>query len=63
MMQEDADLRERYERNDGWRFAETSPMKLKKQGKVYTLEEQLGYGMEKLVERFSGDLALCIRKI
>jgi len=52
----DADLRGRYERNDGWIFAETSPMKLKKQGKVYTSEEQLGYDMEKLIERFSGDL-------
>ena len=42
MMQEDADLRERYERNDGWIFAETSPMKLKKQGKVLYLGRTAG---------------------
>ena len=42
-------------RNHGWIFGETSPMKLQKQGKVYTSEEQLGYDMEKLIEKFSGN--------
>lgn len=51
----DSELRERYEREGGWIFGETSPMKLQRQGKVYTTEEQLGYDMEKLVEMFSGN--------
>ena len=50
----DPELRDRYERNSGWIFGETSPMKLQKQGKLYTSEEQLGYDMEKLIEKFSG---------
>lgn len=50
----DQDLRRRYEHNDGWIFAETSPMKLQRNGKVYTSEEQLGYDMQKLMEFFSG---------
>ena len=52
----DPELRGRYERNDGWIFGETSPMKLQKQGRMYTSEEQLGYDMEKLIEQFAGDL-------
>ena len=51
----DPELRGRYERNNGWIFGETSPMKLQKRGKVYTSEEQLGYDMEKLIEKFSGN--------
>lgn len=51
----DADLRERYEKHSGWIFGETSPMKLKRRGKNYTAEEQLGYDMEKLIERFAKD--------
>lgn len=51
----DPDLRTRYERNNGWIFGETSPMKLQRNGKVYTTEEQIGYDMEKLIEKFSGD--------
>lgn len=53
----DAELVKRYERNDGWIFGETSPMKLNRGGKVYTTEEQIGYDMEKLMARFSGDTA------
>ena len=30
-------------------------MKLQRQGKIYTSEEQLGYDMEKLIRQFSGD--------
>ena len=30
-------------------------MKLQKQGKIYTTEEQIGFDMEKLIRRFSGD--------
>ena len=55
----DPELRSRYERNDGWIFGETSPMKLQRQGKVYTTEEQLGYDMEKLIEMFSGNERIC----
>jgi len=55
----DPELRGRYERNNGWIFGETSPMKLQKQGKVYTSEEQLGYDMEKLIEKFSGNELFC----
>ena len=55
----DPELRGRYERNNGWIFGETSPMKLQKQGKVYTPEEQLGYDMEKLIENFSGRELFC----
>ena len=55
----DPELRGRYERNNGWIFGETSPMKLQKQGKVYTSEEQLGYDMEKLIENFSGRELFC----
>ena len=50
----DSELRKRYERSDGWIFGETSPMKLQRQGKIYTSEEQLGYDMEKLIRQFSG---------
>ncbi|OQA76656.1 MAG: Transposase DDE domain protein [Lentisphaerae bacterium ADurb.Bin242] len=45
----DCAFRERYERDNGWIFAETSPMKLSRNGKVFTTEEQLGYDMEKLI--------------
>ena len=51
----DPELRGRYEKEGGWIFGETSPMKLQRQGKVYTTEEQIGYDMEKLVEMFSGN--------
>ena len=30
-------------------------MKLQKQGKIYTTEEQIGFDMEKLIRQFSGD--------
>ena len=30
-------------------------MKLQKQGKIYTTEEQIGFDMKKLIRRFSGD--------
>lgn len=55
----DPELRGRYEQSNGWIFGETSPMKLQKQGKVYTSEEQLGYDMEKLIEKFSGRELFC----
>ena len=48
----DCAFRERYERDNGWIFSETSPMKLSRNGKVFTTEEQLGYDMEKLIEEF-----------
>ena len=51
----DPDLRERYEKNSGWIFGETSPMQLKRRGKVYTTEEQMGYDMEKLIAYFANN--------
>ncbi len=48
----DCAFRERYERDNGWIFAETSPMRLSRNGKVFTTEEQLGYDMEKLIGEF-----------
>jgi len=50
----DKELRERYEHNNGWIFGETSPIKLQRNGKVYTTEEQLGYDMETLMRIFCG---------
>lgn len=52
----DSSLRERYERNSGWIFGETSPMKLQRRGKMYTAEEQIGVDMEKLIAKFSGNV-------
>jgi hypothetical protein len=49
------DITELYEKNEGWIFAETSPMKLQKNGKVYTPVEHLGYDMQRLIERFCND--------
>ena len=44
-----------YVKNTGWIFAETSPMKTQRNGKIFTSAEQLGYDMQRLIERFGKD--------
>ena len=41
-----------YVKNTGWIFAETSPMKTQRNGKIFTSAEQLGYDMQRLIEQF-----------
>ena len=55
----DSEIAGRYECDNGWIFGETSPMKVSRGGKVFTAEEQLGYDMQRLIERFSGK-AICL---
>lgn len=54
-----ADFRARYTEDDGWCFAENSPMRTLHYGNTKaTAEEQLGYDMRLLIERFHADIVI-----
>ena len=53
------DFRARYTADDGWCFAENSPMLTLHYGNTKaTAEEQLGYDMRMLIERFHADIVI-----